>query len=193
MDTQVAYYYIFCSSFFVYLNYIFWTFSHISINKCPLFLFNCCMEFIICYSTIYLILCRWISRVFFFFSIKNSMVANIHNYLYSVAALHVSFTCISMWFYMYHKCICWVLVWLIHAEACVCWHSDLVLPLWMCVHLFSFFCPHLCPSTLTKWYSRVVFQMPHQEIVDSLKLCLVGSLKKFYEVRRTAVLKYQGF
>uniref|UniRef100_A0A8C6DI49 Piwi-like protein 2 n=1 Tax=Moschus moschiferus TaxID=68415 RepID=A0A8C6DI49_MOSMO len=36
--------------------------------------------------------------------------------------------------------------------------------------------------TLTKWYSRVVFQMPHQEIVDSLKICLVGSLKKFYEV-----------
>ncbi|XP_036096359.1 piwi-like protein 2 isoform X1 [Molossus molossus] len=36
--------------------------------------------------------------------------------------------------------------------------------------------------TLTKWYSQVVFQMPHQEIVDSLKLCLVGSLKKFYEV-----------
>nr|XP_020025402.1 piwi-like protein 2 isoform X2 [Castor canadensis] len=36
--------------------------------------------------------------------------------------------------------------------------------------------------TLTKWYSRVVFQMPHQEIVDSLKLCLVGSLKKYYEV-----------
>ncbi|XP_077008857.1 piwi-like protein 2 isoform X4 [Tamandua tetradactyla] len=36
--------------------------------------------------------------------------------------------------------------------------------------------------TFTKWYSRVVFQMPHQEIVDSLKLCLVGSLKKFYEV-----------
>ncbi|XP_062943159.1 piwi-like protein 2 isoform X2 [Cynocephalus volans] len=36
--------------------------------------------------------------------------------------------------------------------------------------------------TFTKWYSRVIFQMPHQEIVDSLKLCLVGSLKKFYEV-----------
>ncbi|EHB06014.1 Piwi-like protein 2 [Heterocephalus glaber] len=36
--------------------------------------------------------------------------------------------------------------------------------------------------TLTKWYSRVVFQMPHQEIVDSLKLCLVSALKKFYEV-----------
>ncbi|XP_047616467.1 piwi-like protein 2 [Phacochoerus africanus] len=36
--------------------------------------------------------------------------------------------------------------------------------------------------TLTKWHSQVVFQMPHQEIVDSLKLCLVGSLKKFYQV-----------
>ncbi|KAF7242145.1 Piwi-like protein 2 [Varanus komodoensis] len=36
--------------------------------------------------------------------------------------------------------------------------------------------------TLTKWYSRVVFQMPHQEIVDSLKVCLVGSLQKFHEV-----------
>ncbi|XP_075766864.1 piwi-like protein 2 isoform X2 [Pelodiscus sinensis] len=35
---------------------------------------------------------------------------------------------------------------------------------------------------LTKWYSRVVFQMPHQEIADSLKLCLVGALQKFYEV-----------
>nr|XP_033806045.1 piwi-like protein 2 isoform X2 [Geotrypetes seraphini] len=36
--------------------------------------------------------------------------------------------------------------------------------------------------SLTRWYSRVVFQMPHQEIADSLKLCLVGALKKFYEV-----------
>ncbi|XP_044863624.1 piwi-like protein 2 isoform X2 [Mauremys mutica] len=35
---------------------------------------------------------------------------------------------------------------------------------------------------LSKWYSRVVFQMPHQEIADSLKLCLVGALQKFYEV-----------
>ncbi|KAK1342439.1 hypothetical protein QTO34_015204 [Cnephaeus nilssonii] len=47
--------------------------------------------------------------------------------------------------------------------------------------------------TLTKWYSRVVFQMPHQEIVDSLKLCLVGSLKKFYEVRRMSILKFWDF
>ncbi|XP_014341914.2 piwi-like protein 2 [Latimeria chalumnae] len=37
-------------------------------------------------------------------------------------------------------------------------------------------------STLTKWYSRVVFQMPNQEIMDSLKLCLVSSLQKFHEV-----------
>ncbi|XP_062817111.1 piwi-like protein 2 isoform X2 [Anolis carolinensis] len=36
--------------------------------------------------------------------------------------------------------------------------------------------------TLTQWYSKVVFQMPHQEMVDSLKVCLVGALQKFYEV-----------
>ncbi|XP_028564520.2 piwi-like protein 2 isoform X4 [Podarcis muralis] len=36
--------------------------------------------------------------------------------------------------------------------------------------------------TLTRWYSRVVFQLPHQEIVDSLKVCLVGALQKFHEV-----------
>lgn len=48
-------------------------------------------------------------------------------------------------------------------------------------------------STLTKWYSRVVFQMPHQEIVDSLKLCLVGSLKKYYEVRRPEILTFLHF
>lgn len=54
------------------------------------------------------------------------------------------------------------------------------------------FLPHL-PSTLTKWYSRVVFQMPHQEIVDSLKLCLVGSLKKYYEVRRPEILTLLHF
>lgn len=41
------------------------------------------------------------------------------------------------------------------------------------------------PSILTKWYSRVVFQMPHQEIADSLRLCLSQALKRFYEVRPT--------
>ncbi|OWK50780.1 Piwi-like protein 2 [Lonchura striata] len=38
------------------------------------------------------------------------------------------------------------------------------------------------PSILTKWYSRVVFQMPHQEIADSLRLCLSQALKRFYEL-----------
>lgn len=57
----------------------------------------------------------------------------------------------------------------------------------------SLLSPLHLPSTLTKWYSRVVFQMPHQEIVDSLKLCLVGSLKKYYEVRRPETLKCLHF
>ncbi|XP_065507718.1 piwi-like protein 2 [Caloenas nicobarica] len=35
---------------------------------------------------------------------------------------------------------------------------------------------------LTKWYSRVVFQMPHQEIADSLRLCLADALQHFYEM-----------
>ncbi|KAM3924689.1 LOW QUALITY PROTEIN: piwi-like protein 2 [Leptodactylus fuscus] len=35
---------------------------------------------------------------------------------------------------------------------------------------------------LTRWYSHVVFQLPHQEIMDGLKLCLVGALQKFHEV-----------
>ncbi|XP_072834982.2 piwi-like protein 2 [Pogona vitticeps] len=40
-------------------------------------------------------------------------------------------------------------------------------------------------QTLTKWYSRVVFQIPQQEIVDSLKVCLVGALQKFHEVNHS--------
>ncbi|KAK4808217.1 hypothetical protein QYF61_006802 [Mycteria americana] len=38
------------------------------------------------------------------------------------------------------------------------------------------------PSVLTKWYSRVVFQMPHQEIADSLRLCLADALQHFHEM-----------
>ncbi|KAM4675853.1 piwi-like protein 2 [Discoglossus pictus] len=34
----------------------------------------------------------------------------------------------------------------------------------------------------TKWYSRVVFQLAHQEIMDSLKHCLVSALQKYFEV-----------
>ncbi|XP_075457581.1 piwi-like protein 2 isoform X3 [Ascaphus truei] len=37
-------------------------------------------------------------------------------------------------------------------------------------------------NSLTQWYSRVIFQLPHQEIMDGLKLCLVSALQKFYEV-----------
>ncbi|XP_070621455.1 piwi-like protein 2 isoform X2 [Erythrolamprus reginae] len=37
-------------------------------------------------------------------------------------------------------------------------------------------------SIVTRWYSRVVFQTPHQEIIDNLKVCLVAALQKFYEV-----------
>ncbi|XP_007905583.1 piwi-like protein 2 isoform X2 [Callorhinchus milii] len=37
-------------------------------------------------------------------------------------------------------------------------------------------------NTMTKWYSRVTFQMPNQEIIDGLKMCMVASLKKYYEV-----------
>ncbi|XP_018425718.1 PREDICTED: piwi-like protein 2 [Nanorana parkeri] len=37
---------------------------------------------------------------------------------------------------------------------------------------------------LTRWYSRVVFQLPHQEIVDGLKLCLVAALQKYHETGR---------
>uniref|UniRef100_A0A8C4V6F1 Piwi-like protein 2 n=1 Tax=Falco tinnunculus TaxID=100819 RepID=A0A8C4V6F1_FALTI len=35
---------------------------------------------------------------------------------------------------------------------------------------------------LTRWYSRVVFQMPHQEIADSLQLCLASALQQFHEM-----------
>ncbi|KAM8794537.1 piwi-like protein 2 [Eudromia elegans] len=37
-------------------------------------------------------------------------------------------------------------------------------------------------QVLTRWYSRVVFQMPHQEIADSLRLCLADALQRFHEV-----------
>uniref|UniRef100_A0A8C0UE73 Piwi-like protein 2 n=1 Tax=Cyanistes caeruleus TaxID=156563 RepID=A0A8C0UE73_CYACU len=43
--------------------------------------------------------------------------------------------------------------------------------------------------TLTKWYSRVVFQMPHQEIADSLRLCLSQALKRFYELNHSLPMK----
>jgi aubergine-like protein len=36
--------------------------------------------------------------------------------------------------------------------------------------------------SLTRWYSRVCFQTPGQELVDGLKMCLTSALKKFHEV-----------
>lgn len=35
---------------------------------------------------------------------------------------------------------------------------------------------------LTRWFSRVVFQLPQQEIADSLRLCLANALQQFHEV-----------
>uniref|UniRef100_A0A8C2T287 Piwi-like protein 2 n=1 Tax=Coturnix japonica TaxID=93934 RepID=A0A8C2T287_COTJA len=35
---------------------------------------------------------------------------------------------------------------------------------------------------LTRWYSRVVFQLPQQEIADSLRLCLANALQQFHEM-----------
>ena len=36
--------------------------------------------------------------------------------------------------------------------------------------------------TCTRWYSRAKYQQPGVELVDTLKLCLVESLNKYYEV-----------
>ncbi|XP_021238819.1 piwi-like protein 2 [Numida meleagris] len=37
-------------------------------------------------------------------------------------------------------------------------------------------------QVLTRWYSHVVFQLPQQEIADSLRLCLANALQHFHEV-----------
>lgn len=37
---------------------------------------------------------------------------------------------------------------------------------------------------LTKWYSRVTFQMPHEEIINGFRVCLLAALQKYYEVMR---------
>ena len=38
-------------------------------------------------------------------------------------------------------------------------------------------------KSLTRWYSRVCFQSPGQELIDGLKMCLTASLKKYHEVK----------
>nr|ANZ54961.1 piwi 2 [Fimbriaphyllia ancora] len=40
-------------------------------------------------------------------------------------------------------------------------------------------------KSLTRWYSRVCFQSPGQELIDGLKMALTSSLKKFHEVNHT--------
>jgi len=37
-------------------------------------------------------------------------------------------------------------------------------------------------ATMTRWYSRAKFQEKGVEMVDTIKICLIESLKKYYEV-----------
>ncbi len=46
---------------------------------------------------------------------------------------------------------------------------------------------------LTRWYSRAKYQMPGCELTDTLKLCFIESLKKYYEVRGKYFLRYNYF
>lgn len=39
-------------------------------------------------------------------------------------------------------------------------------------------------KNLTRWYSRVCFQSPGQELIDGLKMALTASLKKYHEVNQ---------
>ncbi|XP_062399032.1 piwi-like protein 2 [Sardina pilchardus] len=40
-------------------------------------------------------------------------------------------------------------------------------------------------STLTRWYSRVFFQMPNEEIIVGFRACLLGALQKYHELNRS--------
>ncbi|KAK3514784.1 hypothetical protein QTP70_031016 [Hemibagrus guttatus] len=40
-------------------------------------------------------------------------------------------------------------------------------------------------SLMTKWYSRVTFQMPNEEIINGLRVCLLAALQKYYEVNHS--------
>ena len=37
-------------------------------------------------------------------------------------------------------------------------------------------------QTFTRWFSKVCFQGPQQELVDGLKACFISSLKCYYDV-----------
>ncbi|KAJ8366982.1 hypothetical protein AAFF_G00334210 [Aldrovandia affinis] len=40
-------------------------------------------------------------------------------------------------------------------------------------------------SLLTRWYSRVTFQMPHEEMINGFRVCLLAALQKYYELNHT--------
>uniref|UniRef100_A0A4W4H4H5 Piwi domain-containing protein n=1 Tax=Electrophorus electricus TaxID=8005 RepID=A0A4W4H4H5_ELEEL len=40
-------------------------------------------------------------------------------------------------------------------------------------------------SLLTRWYSRVTFQMPNEEIINGFRVCLLAALQKYYEVNHS--------
>ncbi|KAF7199718.1 piwi-like protein 2 isoform X1 [Nothobranchius furzeri] len=40
-------------------------------------------------------------------------------------------------------------------------------------------------SSLTRWYSRVTFQAPTEELIIGLRVCLLASLQKYYEVNHS--------
>ncbi|XP_071132212.1 piwi-like protein 1 [Mytilus edulis] len=37
----------------------------------------------------------------------------------------------------------------------------------------------------TRWYSRVCFQLPGQELIDGLKICMTSAIRKYHEVNHT--------
>ena len=39
-------------------------------------------------------------------------------------------------------------------------------------------------GTLTKYYSRCVFQHTHQELLDGLKVCLQAAIRQYYEINK---------
>lgn len=39
-----------------------------------------------------------------------------------------------------------------------------------------------CCSSLTRWYSRVVFQTPNEELIDGFSICFMAALQNYYKV-----------
>uniref|UniRef100_A0A3B3QX94 Piwi-like protein 2 n=1 Tax=Paramormyrops kingsleyae TaxID=1676925 RepID=A0A3B3QX94_9TELE len=40
-------------------------------------------------------------------------------------------------------------------------------------------------SLLTRWYSRVIFQMPNEEMISGFRVCLIAALQKYYEMNHS--------